>query len=90
MHLSDTQCLNNMLGIPGFLIIAPGTTWIGSFTAFRLVQTDGITIDGIDLSPINEEWIVAEYIYGSFSTIENNSAYYVLAYLSGETQAVEQ
>jgi len=46
MILSNTQALNNQLGLNGFVFIDKGYRATGSFFALRLVDTNGVKING--------------------------------------------
>lgn len=84
--LTEAQIANCTLGLNDFIIIDTGSKYTGSFCALRLVGTDGVLVNDIDISLFNQFWNIGQYLYGHIHTVENNSDYPILAYNDGTKQ----
>lgn len=89
MILTQGQVLNSALGLAGWIIIEDGQQYIGTFFALRLVQTTDVTVNGVDISILNESWNIGQYFFGNITSISNNSGYAILAYITGITEPVK-
>lgn len=89
MILTQGQVLNSALGLAGWILIAPGQLYTGTFFALRLVQTTGIVVNDIELDSLNESWNIGQYFFGNINKVQNNSEYTILAYITGITEPVK-
>lgn len=87
-QLTQAQVLNNMIGLNDWILIADGDHYTGSFHAARLVTTQGVLINEIDLSDLAQFWLIGQYFFGNIYDIYNKSGYTILAYNDGTKGAV--